>query len=411
MGEHAPSHSRGGDVDPAAGAPGHDLGVTGHDAGTRLRRGVCRGLHDASKLIQGEAFLDDEAQRQAQGPGPAHGEVIAGAEHGEPAHVAARKERGIHDVAIRRDEDVGTGICRACIGQLEVGFRSESGVDHALDQLPGEGPAASVLESNQLPAAHRLILSITEPRRAGAFRGHHAGAHGIVRRAAPAEKTTPGRFDLARDHLRAQAARRLVIRGFRKVQLFLRIESRQPRPQAQAAALDASKPPPDVGSRHQVLPHQVQGFRVPARPDCPGIGVLDLVRSRLDLPKRHVDAQEHVQGLESGDDAREAALLAEESIRVRADDSRHVPRENERIHCGIRLRKEVAKRRDDRAKCRVEEQVVDPSRPGGEQRGEHGGDRRFEADGEKHDGPGSGCREIGQLRRGVDQLDPSRTRK
>ena len=302
--EHASSHAGRGDEDAAALARGHHLRVTGDDArvGLPCRRGG--GFEDPAQVGDRKAFLQDESQGDADRLCPADGKVVAGAEHREPADVAAGEERGIDHVAVRGHEEIRPDLHGARVGELGVGLAAEDRVDDRLDEVARERAAAPVLEPDELRLSFIFRLRSGNRRRTFLRRTPCR-----VPRDRPAcTACRRGRTGAARPCPRPRASRGIpALRSPRPAgseKTFSASLSRELGPQPERAAGDHTQPAPRVASRLERALRSAAGQRVSPGPHRPRVGVFHAVSPCPDLAQHHEDPQEHVDGLEPGDDPR-----------------------------------------------------------------------------------------------------------
>ena len=137
-------------------APLHDFAVAGHHLDVRLAGRLLDRQHDAPEVLHQEPLLQDEAAAQEERPGAAHRQVVARAEHGQPADVAAGEERRLHDVGVGAE---GKPLIAEREQRAVVQRRQERVVEgrqqHALDQVLRQPPAAAVGEEHARVLADR----------------------------------------------------------------------------------------------------------------------------------------------------------------------------------------------------------------------------------------------------------------
>ena len=142
----------GGDEDAVRLAALDDLGVARHHRHSRLVGGPRHALHQPRQIGQGEAFLQDEARGQVQGPGAGHGDVVDGAMHRQAADVAAREEQRRDDMPVRAHHQAPR---RRQEHRLIVALAQQFIVQVALKEVDdelGHGPPAATMGHVHRPA-------------------------------------------------------------------------------------------------------------------------------------------------------------------------------------------------------------------------------------------------------------------
>ena len=126
--------------------------------------GFLHGADHAPQVRHRQALLQDEARRQIERPGAAHGEVVYGAMDGQLPDVAAGEEDGVDDKRIGAEGNAGPvhGEDGAIVERFEE-LIAELGQHHLLDQLVGELAATAVGEHD--------FLMVHDRHRAGAQEG------------------------------------------------------------------------------------------------------------------------------------------------------------------------------------------------------------------------------------------------
>ena len=142
------AHGAGGDENAIPLAPLHHLGVAGHHRNAALRSHCADGSHYVPKHGHRQAFLQDQSQAEGQGACAHHRQVVDGADHRQPANVAARENQGPHHIRVG-----GEGQCprpsskRGSIVKDPIGG-TEGRHKQLLNQPLAEAAAATMAQLN-----------------------------------------------------------------------------------------------------------------------------------------------------------------------------------------------------------------------------------------------------------------------
>jgi hypothetical protein len=94
------------DEHPVRLAAFHHLGVAGDYGNAGGRAGVGHGVEHPVQNVERQAFLEDEAGRQAQGRGSHHGQIVDRAVHRQVPDVTPGKLQRADDERVRRHGDL-----------------------------------------------------------------------------------------------------------------------------------------------------------------------------------------------------------------------------------------------------------------------------------------------------------------
>ena len=139
------------EVDAAAFAATHHLGVPCRDHHADLVRSRGDARHDALEHREIETFLEDHSEAQVLRGRPRHREIVGGAVHRQRADVAARELDRLDGEAVGREDEL------ACAGIPRQHRRVAVGVEQRVaevtredlvDQLAHVAPAVAVREGN-----------------------------------------------------------------------------------------------------------------------------------------------------------------------------------------------------------------------------------------------------------------------
>jgi hypothetical protein len=176
-------HAGGDDTDPGridedavALAAVHHLGVAGDDGDFGRGRRAAHRFHHAAQVGERKPLLQDEARGEVERLGPAHGEVVHGAVHGQGADVAPGEKDGAdHEGVVAEGDAPGRKGKDGAVVERREGLVAQRGEEHRLDELLREPPAAAVRELHGLVRLGR--------HRAGPLRriGPRLVAHGCLR--------------------------------------------------------------------------------------------------------------------------------------------------------------------------------------------------------------------------------------
>ena len=94
------------DVESVAVALFNDFGVARHDGDARLAGGFGHRAHDFVERGEREPLFENEGGGEIQRLRAADGDVVHGPRDGESSDVASGKEKGLDDVAVRREDGI-----------------------------------------------------------------------------------------------------------------------------------------------------------------------------------------------------------------------------------------------------------------------------------------------------------------
>jgi hypothetical protein len=102
----AHADAAGGEIQPAAFAARHHLGVARHYTHTVFPRRARQAFDDAGELCDFEAFLNEGVEAEIERRRACDGKIVHRAVHRQRANVAAGKFQRLHDEAIGGQHDV-----------------------------------------------------------------------------------------------------------------------------------------------------------------------------------------------------------------------------------------------------------------------------------------------------------------